>query len=493
MTRFPLFAMIPALVIILSAPAPASAQSAYTPPGLYTVERVELPNGFHALLRQRSGTRSVSFRLVVRIGSRHFDCPRREIPHVIERLLFTGTSKHTGPELDRLIQEHGGAWSATTGGRYTVYTVDIFDGYADLALNTLFEIITDTSFAEDKVRTARDIAARENNGKPTFVRKFFYRYGIGKTAWTKAMEQLLPGTGAVCPGLPDPSAVKTNELIAAFKTAYVPGNMDLVVVGNFDRNAIIGQLRKTFGSLDSAPLPAFAVHTPPYPVNGPIKVSGTFAPFLGSSGYVGVAYRTAGMDSPDLPALAVLNAYLNKKFYEKLRIRNSLAYGPEASGSLRSDYGILSVSADVGASNAARVRDLVHDTLNRLKNDPLDSNEIEGVKRMLLLRWAQGCKTNAGTADFYVGNLADLEKQGGFRSYARGIELVTDSDVVRVAAEYMQDKNRVDVLGVPTMTYTQFYIFIASLVLVFISIIYVRLRRRALAKRRMLPRYIKKL
>jgi predicted Zn-dependent peptidase len=491
MPRFFLFAVILTLVLVLS--APVCAQNAYTPPGLYNVERVQLANGFRALLRQRSGTRSVSFRLVVKTGSRHFDCRHRETPHVIERLLFTGTSKHTGPELDRLIQEHGGAWSATTGGRYTVYSIDIFDGYADLALNTLFEIVTDTPFTDDAVKTAQNIAARENGGKPTFVRKFFYRYGIGKTAWTKAVEQLLPGMGAVCPGLPDPTAVTTAELRAAFKAAYVPGNMALVVVGNFDRNAVTGLLRGTFGSLDPAPLPAFTVHTPPYPSSGPVQVSGTFAPFLGSSGYVGTAYRTAGMDSPDLPTLAVLNAYLNKKFYETLHIRNNMNYGPEISRSLRSDYGILSVSADVGASNAARVRDLVHDTLSRFKIDPLDSNELEGVKRMLLLRWAQGCKTNSGTADFYVGNLADLEKRGGFRSYAQGIEQVTAEDVARVIANYMQDKNRVDILGVPTMTYTQFYIFIATLVLVFVSVIYVRLRRRALAKRRMLPRYIKKL
>jgi predicted Zn-dependent peptidase len=494
MSGFSAFLMVVFLSTVSAALAsPASAQSPYTPPGLYDVEQVRLANGFRAVLKQRRGTRNVSLRLAVNIGTRHFDCSHRETPHLIEHLLFSGTSRHSEPQLDRLIEEHGGTWNATTGNRYTIYEVDIFDRYAGLALDTLYEIITDTAFTEDKVRTVKDIVARENGGKPTIVRRLLYRYGIGKSAWEKADEWLLPGTGAVCRSLPDLKETMADELTAAFNASYVPGNMILIVVGNFDRSAIIGQLRRTFGNLAPAPLPAFPIRTPPYPVGGPVRVTGTFAPFLGSSGYVGVAYRTEGLASSDVSALSVLSAYLDKKLYEEIRVRNGLSYGPEVSESLRPDYGILYISADAGIANSERVSELVHDTLNRLHRRPPNQDEIEGIKRMLLLRWAQGYETNAGTADFYAQNLPELERRGGFRNYAQGIEQVTAADVARVVAAYMRSENRVDIRGVPTLTYTQFYVTIGFVILTAVAAVAVLLRYRARARRRMPPSYIRKL
>jgi predicted Zn-dependent peptidase len=488
----PIFILIFSIVCGVVVPA-AAARSAFTPPGLYNVEQVRLANGFRAILKQRSGTRNVSLRLAVNVGTRHFDCSHRETPHLIEHLLFSGTSRHTETGLDRLIEEHGGSWNATTGGRYTTYEVDIFDRYASLAINTLYEIMTDTSFTESKVQMVKDIVARENGGKPTIVRRLVYRYGIGKTAWKKADEWLLPGTGAICPGLPDLRTTTASELKTEFETFYVPGNMVLIIVGNFDRHEIIEQVRRTFGSLPPVPRSSIHIKTPPYPGDGPIRVTGTFAPFLGSSGYVGVAYRTEGLSSPDLSALSVLSSYLDKKLYEELRIRNGLSYGPEVSEYLRPDYGILYISADAGIANADRVSKLVHETLERFGHKPPDPDEIEGIKRRLLLRWTQGFETNSATADFYAENLAELDRQGSFPDYAQGIERVTDEDVARVAAAYLRRENRVDVRGVPTLTYTQFYVAIGSLLLIVLAIVVVRLRLRARARRRMLPRYIRKL
>jgi predicted Zn-dependent peptidase len=109
------------------------------------------------------------------------------------------------------------------------------------------------------------------------------------------------------------------------------------------------------------------------------------------------------------------------------------------------------------------------------------------------LRWAQGYETNAGTADFYAQNLPELERRGGFRNYAQGIERVTAADVSRVVAVYMRSDNRVDIQGVPTLTYTQFYVSIGFALLTAVAVVAVLLRYRARARRRMPPSYIRKL
>src|SRR4030095_4312444 len=88
--------------------------SEYDPPGLYDVDYFKLSNGFDVVLKKRTQAHSVSVRLVVNVGLRNFPCDKRETPHFLEHLLFMGTSKRSESELQRLIQDHGGAWNGYT-------------------------------------------------------------------------------------------------------------------------------------------------------------------------------------------------------------------------------------------------------------------------------------------------------------------------------------------------------------------------------------------
>ena len=66
----------------------------YTPPGLYELEYYQLPNKMRVILRERHQARSVSYRVTVNLGTADYPCGRRETPHFLEHLLFTGTSIH---------------------------------------------------------------------------------------------------------------------------------------------------------------------------------------------------------------------------------------------------------------------------------------------------------------------------------------------------------------------------------------------------------------
>ncbi len=473
---------ISALALFWS-PAPAPAAGRFTPPGLYDVEQLHLANGMRVLLKQRGEAHNVAIRLVVSVGSRHFGCALRETPHLLEHLLFSGTSKHSEAELDRLIAEHGGSWNAVTGLDQTTFRVDIFDEYADLALGTLYEIMTDTTFTPEKIAKAKEVVTRELGGKASSLRRLLYRYGIGKTAWQKASEWLLPGEGALCSTLADADAVPDASIVSVFRAAYTPENMTLIVVGNFDRPAIVGQIRRTFGVLPRGAGPYGKIVTPPLPSGGPVSVSGTFAPFLGSSGYVGAAFRTEGSDSPDAPALTVLSSYLDRLLYELVRVERGLSYNPEVAANLKPDYGILSVTADAALPKLDRVRKLIEKVLARVSVTPPTAAEVELTKQKILLQWVQGYETNAGLAGFYARSVHDLIRTGRFPDYEHDIEAVTAGDVVRVVKKYLVGGREVLIRGVPSVTYTRFFtvllLIAAAVLLVLVFKLARTWRRRA--------------
>ena len=184
----------------------------HTPTGLYDVDYFKLENGLDVVLKKRTHARNVAVRLVVNVGLRNFPCDKRETPHFLEHLLFMGTSKHSEAELKRLIEDHGGSWNGFTAETDTGYQVDIYDQHLPLAINTLYEIMTDTIITPEKIESAREVIYRERGGKYSWLTRWLYQNGIFKDAATKGLEALLPGTGVHCPGLITPGGISESDV-----------------------------------------------------------------------------------------------------------------------------------------------------------------------------------------------------------------------------------------------------------------------------------------
>ena len=434
--------------------------SEYDPPGLYDVEYFKLKNGFDVVLNKRTHARNVAIRLVVNVGQRNFPCDKRETPHFLEHLLFMGTSKHTEAELARLIQDHGGYWNGFTSTNETLYQIDIFDKHLPLAIDTLHEIMTDTTITPEKIESARAVIHREHSGNQSRLLRWLYENGIGKSAVAKAAELLVPGTSVLCPGLVTPEGISEPDVKEAYKNYYVPSNMTLVVVGSFDRDALVSQINATFGRLTPRESNGTKVVKPPYPsgTNGTVEVTGTLAPLLGSDSTIGFVYRTEGSDSPDYYALLALGRYLQRVVYEKLRVEKALSYSPTSGYFSARDYGIFIAAADVNLDKVDTAKALLEVELENLKQGRIKAEDTEAAEQRLSLERALGFESNASIANYYVQNPQEVKQGEKPTSQEAPVESLTPEELQRVANKYLRNDSRIIMLSTPTFTYTQFYV-----------------------------------
>ena len=247
----------------------------------------------------------------------------------------------------------------------------------------------------------------------------------------------------------------------------MPGNMTLVVVGDFDIDKMRLAILSSFGTLPAELLPErlFRVPPPPSVFN---EVQSTLEPILGSDAEVGMVFRTVGMTSADYYTFYVLQSYLDTRLYESLRIEEGLAYSPESEiGALR-DYGVLVVHADVELKAQDRVLGLMQKEIERLQM-PLDADTVEQVKRKLLLQMVQGYESNSELADYYAASVFEYETSGELIDQEARIEQVSVDDLHRVAMQYLSMDRAVVFREVPTLTYARFYAGLA--LLVFISVV----------------------
>jgi zinc protease len=445
------------LVALLGLTANVSA-SEYDPPRLYDVEYFKLSNGFDVVLKKQTHARNVAVRLAVNVGFRHFPCNKRETPHFLEHLLSMGTSKHSEAELKRLTEDHGGAWNGLTSEIDTIYTVDIGGKHLPLAINTVHEIITDTIITPKNIDSAREVIYRERGGKHFWLMQLLYQHGFFKHAATNGLEALLPGTGVYCRNLISPAGIGEADVKGAYNNYYVPANMALVVVGKFDRDALVPMIESTFGKLAAKAIGGNKIVTPPYPQGGPKEVSGTLSPLIGTSGEVALSYRTDGSNSPDDHALFVLSKYLDRVIFARIRIKEALSYGPGAGYGHQSDYGVFLVNADVNLDKMELVRTELQEEIDKVKRGQIDVKRVDAIKESILEELARSYDSNSSVASYYISNMAHLKASGKLIDHESLLASVTSEDIQRVANKYLGNDSRVTVRSTPTMTYTQFYI-----------------------------------
>ena len=403
-------ALTAALSVLLLVAEPHTVHGAgeFSPPGLYNPEVYRLENGLQVVLRPRVGSRSVAIRAVVELGTAHFPCPKQETPHFLEHLLFTGTTQHSEEELELLISSHGGSWNAATGDRQTVYEIDIFSGHAALGIETLHEILTDTEIADAKVELSREVLQLEAGGAPSAVAILLDRSGIFHSAATRAFNRLMSPYASVCTPPALASDVSSTEIKAAYRSYYVPANMSLVVVGDFDVDAMRATIQGTFGGMPAAPFVAAPRgQIPPHP--GAIALTG-----FGGQASVGFVFRTGGYLSEDHAALWVLESYLRQRLYQVLRVERGLTYTPSISYSPSTEVGLFSISAEVEGENAIETLGLIDAEIDRIRKRDVDLDALEKAREGLLLSYSQGFESNADVADYYVESLFELASHGAF-------------------------------------------------------------------------------
>ena len=458
--------------------------SEYSPPGFYDVEHIQLENGLDVVFKHRPGAHTLSLRVWIGVGQMDFPCKSRETPHFLEHLLFTGTSKYSEAELEHLVADHGGSWNAFTGAEETVYHMNIYSRYADFAINTLYEILTDSIISEENVEKSRDIIHRESGGMPSKVRQWVRRNGIGVNGTEKAVIKLLPGIDYVCKEYITAEDTTREEIIDVSNQYYVSDNMALIFVGDFEHDGILDTVKKTFGQIPAKKVPERLYEEPGNPTDFDTE-TGTFSPLLSADATVGIIYKTPGYWSDDGYALMIIEEFLSFRINEEIRINRGLAYAPGTWRLALNNFGLFSVFADVNFADIEDTVDIIRQEINYLAEHGMDDEQLEEARLKILLRNVQGYEANSDFADYYASEYVFFERNRYFENEEEKIEAVTINDIKRVASDLLSLDKGIIVHETPTLTYTQFYSLIGIAIIGIIAVLFAfNIRFHLLKKKR---------
>jgi predicted Zn-dependent peptidase len=342
---------------------------------LDAVRRTILPNGLVAITERMPQFRSVSVGIWVRTGSRSEPEAAGGISHFIEHMVFKGTERRSCEEIARTMDSVGGMLDAFTTKEMVCFSAKVLDEHLPLAFDVIADMVLRPLFAppditKEKQVVLEEIKMDEDNPETlvseTFLQHFWAGHGLGR------------------PILGTPETVQDfdrGKVFDWFKRCYAPNNLVISAAGNIEHQPLVEMIAREFGGLPAGmdgfrpapPQPQAALVVRQKPDLEQAHV------FLGAPAFA-VADRRRF-------ACALLNnvlgAGMSSRLFQNIREQQGLAYSVFSEMSPHHDTGLLSVYAGTGSDKMERLVGSVLDEFRRLKETPVEEEELHRAKEQL--------------------------------------------------------------------------------------------------------------
>src|SRR5258706_8147789 len=401
-----------------------------------SVHKVVLDNGLTLLVREDHSAPVVSAQAWVRAGSiTEGPWMGAGLSHVLEHMLFKGTTTRGVSQIAQEIERKGGYINAYTSFEQTVFYINIPSENWQTAVDILADCMQHASIPEPELLKEKRVILREmamNNDDPG--------RRANRTLWATAFTTH-PYRFPVL-GYPDIyNRLKRDDVVAYYKEHYVPNNIVFVVVGDVDAAKVEQELRdQTKDANMGAVAPAFV---PPEPPQLSLRERHEEMPTQLSQ--IHLAWHIPAVSHPDVYPLDVLSIVLGQgnssRLYRELRQNRGLGHGISA-GSYTPGYpGIFVIEASADPDKREPAIAAIREQVRHLAEQPVTEEELRKAIKISTSSYLDRLKTMQGQAsdiaqnEFLVGdpNFSDV--------YLENLRKVTRDDLQRVIQAYFTDNN----------------------------------------------------
>lgn len=381
------------------------------------VEGYTLPNGLQLLLKPGTERGHVAIRLVVGVGLDDFSCEDKELPHLLEHLLFSGLDGGGEGELEDRMQALGGEWNAYTSNADTTFVIEAPAQNQRKVLDLLLAIITRTELTDANIQAAKQVVEREDGGHYSHLQRLLDRQDLGHTA----SNQLAVELGLKCAERAEVNQLTRDQLESLRKNWYAPNNMTLIIVGDLDK-LLPAYLERTYGQLEPVePSEHLAL---PDIQHAAASHRELIHGWVGDSAKLHWLFPEPVLDDQHDETYDLLKDYLDWALYRQLRLKHALSYGPWSEREVLGGVGFLSLNADLERENLPEAEHVLQDLKAQLLKDGLDPAVFSRLQQADVARQAWAVQGNSALADYYWSASGDYHN-GHFSDPVKRIKAVS--------------------------------------------------------------------
>lgn len=201
----------------------------------------QLDNGMKVLLIENPALPMVGVNVVVKVGSAYETFSTSGMCHMLEHLLFNGTTTRTQKQLYDDVDRIGGYNNASTADFYTNYMMVTPDENIRKGMEIQADMLFNSTLPIEKFEKEKGIVLEEISKSLANPQEQLERNTISILYAGHALSLPTLGTYSTI------QSMSRDNVYSFYKNNYVPNNMILSVIGNFQTNTMLPLIKEIYG------------------------------------------------------------------------------------------------------------------------------------------------------------------------------------------------------------------------------------------------------
>lgn len=393
----------------------------------------QLPNGLNVVLEENRSAPVVAMQMWVGTGSADELPEEWGIAHLHEHMLFKGTAKRGVGAIAADVEGAGGNINAWTSDDQTVYHLVVPAREFDMGLDILADAVQQSAFDPDELAKEIQVVLEEIRRAEDMPERAIYD-ALFETAYTKH-----PYRRTTLGTVESVSSVTREMILDFYHRWYVPGNMTLILVGDFDAADARQRVEKALGGFEKRPVPPRTTRVEE-PEQKDFRATVIEGPYQKT--YLQMAWPIPGAADPRVPALDALASVLGhgetSRLYKRVQDELQLVDSIGAYSMTPKDRGLMLVMATLDEKNLEPAIKAIQEEVAKVAAFDAGVDELDRVKINIESDLVYDKETMEGQArklGFYATVLGGVEKE---ENYIKAISALTPADLRKEAQRVFQ-------------------------------------------------------
>jgi predicted Zn-dependent peptidase len=318
-------------------------------------------------------SRSVTFGIWVKTGSRFEKESDNGISHFIEHMLFKGTEKYSPQDIAIIFDGIGGNVNAFTSKEYTCYYAKVLDQHLPIAVEVLSDMFFHSVFDSEELEREKNVIFEEISMYDDTPDDLVHDL-VAMAAYDKhPLAYPILGTET------NLQQMTSSNLKAYMKEYYHIENTVISLVGNLD-DTVLELLEKHFGSFENHGSESIA-KTPIFQGGSVIREKKT------EQNHICLSLPGCSLEDENLYAMVILNNLvgggMSSRLFQEIREKRGLAYSIFSYHSAHMDSGLFTIYAGTAPKQTEEVMKVMMDLLSDVANHGLTDVELKRGKEQL--------------------------------------------------------------------------------------------------------------
>jgi zinc protease len=413
-----------------------------------------LSNGLEIILAESHSIPKFHGELFFRSGNAAVADRAPGLAEMTATVVRTGTSKRASRRIEEDLRRIGADLSSNAGSDTSAIS---FAGLSELSeplLGLVNELAREAAFPEAEFE-------RERRQKLEEVK--LERTQPGFLASERLRKVLFGGHpyGLVSPSEAQVAAYRREDLQTVYREFYTPANAVLLLVGDFDSNAMLGTAEKVFSNWQGPKPPAKTFPAVSNPRGR--KVYLVHVPGAVQTQILAGCHAIT-RKNPDWVKLGLTNSLyggaFNSRLVMNIREDKGYTYSPRSGVSALRQHGYFSVSAAVRNDVVAASLTEIFYELDKLRSVPVPEAELADAQNYLSGVFSMGLATQDGLLSQFSTVALNELPDDYLETYRAKVRAITAEDLLLTARKYFDSANmQIVVVGDRAQIETQAALF----------------------------------